>query len=115
MLRDAKDLINPQEGVMAYSEEKIFGCLVMLAQGAFGWDTLRAVLTLRAILWGTPPYIEQYERYIQAPPPSYNQAEVKQWEAFTGRVAYPAIDEGREGDRMKAIVPAIPEPNKDYF
>ena len=101
-LAEASELVNPkaEKEVRSFPVKTARLCLLMMEAGEFGFKD--KIQSIRCVLWGRPPYIEQCEKWLETPPPFWNAAAVKVWELTTGKVAYP--------DECAIIPPSFPVP-----
>ena len=85
---EAKRLCNPANGDKPLDPDIVWGTIQALRLGRFGYSS-GEVKSMHTVMWGQPPYYEQYLSYLNTPPPHWNLAEVKEWERMTNRTAYP--------------------------
>ena len=96
---EAKRLCNPTNGDRPLDPDIVWGTIKCLQK--FGYSKGK-VETMWAVMWGNPPYYQQYLDYLNTPPPHWNLAEVRVWEKETGRIAYP------ENPVTMNVVPQVP-------
>jgi len=99
---EAKRLCNPKNGDKPLDPDIVWGTIQALRLFKFGYSSGK-VDTMWCVMWGNPPYYEQYLSYLNTPPPHWNLAEVRAWEKNTGRVAYPILE-----DKITNIPPIVP-------
>ena len=85
---EAKRLCNPTNGDKTLDPEIVWATIEALRLFKFGYSSGK-VTSMYIVMWGNPPYYEQYLSYLNTPPPHWNLAEVRVWEKETGRIAYP--------------------------
>jgi len=85
---EAKRLCNPTNGDKPLDPEIVWATIQALRLFKFGYSSGK-VDTMWCVMWGHPPYYQQYLDYLNTPPPHWNLAEVKEWERATNRIAYP--------------------------
>ena len=85
---EAKRLCNPKNGDKPLDPEIVWETIQALRLCKFGYSSGK-VESMYVVMWGHPPYYEQYLSYLNNPPPHWNLAEVKEWERETNRIAYP--------------------------
>ena len=90
-----------KKGEKPLDPDIVWGAIQMLLLCKFGYSGVK-VETMYIVMWGHPPYYQQYLDYLNTPPPHWNLAEVKDWEKNTGRIAYP------EEPATMVIVPTVP-------
>jgi hypothetical protein len=84
VLRDAKLLVNPAGGGKAYDPSLIWGCLLALEKGMFGFTG--DIRSMWIVTYGD--YLKQYEEYVATAPAFYESDLIREWEEITGKV-YP--------------------------
>ena len=98
---EAKRLCNPTNGDKTLDPEIVWATIEALRLFKFGYSSGK-VTSMYIVMWGNPPYYQQYLDYLNTPPPHWNLAEVKEWEKATNRIAYP-----EEHDTI-VTVPIVP-------
>ena len=98
---EAGKLCKPKNGDRPIAPEIVRGTIEALHLFKFGYSSGK-VETMWVVMWGHPPYYEQYLSYLNNPPPHWNLAEVKVWEKDTGRIAYP------ENSDTIIVAPTVP-------
>lgn len=88
-LRDAKRLVNPdKEGEKALDPVAIWGCLLALEKGMFGFEG--QINSMWVCTYGNADgnYLDQYIKWSSVPPNYYETDLVKEWQEMTGKVAF---------------------------
>ena len=98
---EAKRLCNPTNGDKPLDPEIVWATIQALRLFKFDYSS-GEVTSMYVVMWGNPPYYQQYLDYLNTPPPHWNLAEVKEWEKATNRIAYP-----EEHDTI-VTVPIVP-------
>ena len=98
---EAKRLCNPTNGDKPLDPDIVWGTIQSLRLSKFGYSSGK-VESMHIVMWGNPPYYQQYLDYLSTPPPHWNLAEVRVWEKETGRIAYP------EKSDTIVVVPQVP-------
>src|SRR3990167_485130 len=98
---EANRLCNPTNGDKPLDPEIVWATIQALRLFKFDYSS-GEVTSMYVVMWGNPPYYQQYLDYLNTPPPHWNLAEVKEWEKATNRIAYP-----EEHDTI-VTVPIVP-------